>query len=257
MKKLWNSFKVAFAMFSKIPVPMADWTPDNMKYMFCFFPLIGAVIGALTLLAGYLLGLGQFHPVFSAAVLVMIPVLVTGGIHLDGLLDTSDAMSSWREREKRLEILKDSHAGAFAIIACCCYFAVYLGACSQITGNMRALGILGINYIVARCFSGLGVLTLPKASEKGTVAQFSRNSEEKPVRIVLAVLLVLMLVLMILIQPVYGIGSFAAAVLVFLNYRRFSMKYFGGTSGDLSGFFLCTCETASAVVLAVLCGLIR
>ena len=48
MKCLWNSFKIAFAMFSKIPVPQAEWTKENMKYMFCFFPFIGAVVGALS-----------------------------------------------------------------------------------------------------------------------------------------------------------------------------------------------------------------
>ena len=50
MKSLWNNFKVAFAMFSKIPMPRADWTKGNMKYMFCFFPFIGTVIGGLTML---------------------------------------------------------------------------------------------------------------------------------------------------------------------------------------------------------------
>ena len=49
MKSLWNNFKVAFAMFSKIPMPRADWTKENMKYMFCFFPFIGTVIGGLTI----------------------------------------------------------------------------------------------------------------------------------------------------------------------------------------------------------------
>ena len=49
MKSLWNNFKVAFAMFSKIPMPRADWTKENMKYMFCFFPFIGTVIGGLTM----------------------------------------------------------------------------------------------------------------------------------------------------------------------------------------------------------------
>ena len=53
MKSLWNNFKVAFAMFSKIPMPRADWTKENMKYMFCFFPFIGTGSGALTMLAAY------------------------------------------------------------------------------------------------------------------------------------------------------------------------------------------------------------
>ena len=61
----------------------------------------------------------QMEPFFLAVILTVIPVFVTGGIHVDGLLDTSDALSSWQERTRRLEILKDSHAGAFAIITAC------------------------------------------------------------------------------------------------------------------------------------------
>ena len=107
MKSLWNNFKVAFAMFSKIPMPRADWTKENMKYMFCFFPFIGTVIGGLTMLVAYLGLRFGYQPGFVTAVLVLVPVFVTGGIHVDGLLDTSDALSSWQERSRRLEILKD------------------------------------------------------------------------------------------------------------------------------------------------------
>ena len=52
MKSLWNSFKAAFAMFSKIPMPMVDWKKENIKYMMCFFPFVGTAIGILTWLAG-------------------------------------------------------------------------------------------------------------------------------------------------------------------------------------------------------------
>ena len=48
MKSLWNSFCIAFAMFSRIPVPRADWSGKNMRYMMCFFPWIGIPIGVLT-----------------------------------------------------------------------------------------------------------------------------------------------------------------------------------------------------------------
>ena len=102
MKSLWNNFKVAFAMFSKIPMPRADWTKENMKYMFCFFPFIGTVIGGLTMLVAYLGLRFGYQPGFVTAVLVLVPVFVTGGIHVDGLLDTSDALSSWQERSRRL-----------------------------------------------------------------------------------------------------------------------------------------------------------
>ena len=55
MKSLWNSFKAAFAMFSKIPMPMVDWKKENIKYMMCFFPFVGTAIGILTWLAGGIL----------------------------------------------------------------------------------------------------------------------------------------------------------------------------------------------------------
>ena len=238
-------------MFSRIPVPPADWTKENMQYMFCFFPVVGAVIGGLELLVCFLLkhfGPGAF---FSGMIMVMIPVLVTGGVHIDGLLDTSDAMSSWREKEKRLEILKDSHAGAFAIIACCANFLVLAASFSEIFYSCKAVCEMALVFVLSRTLSGTGVLTLPKANQKGTVAEFSRNAEEKTVLRTLYIYLAVLLVLMVLIHPVMGTVSYAAAVLIFLNYRRMALKFFGGTTGDLSGFFLCTCEVSCAFVLAL------
>ena len=95
-------------------------------------------------------------------VLVIVPVVITGGIHVDGLLDTSDALSSWRDREKRLEILKDSHAGAFAVITACVYFMAFYGGYSQISDNWQTcnLRLWHWDSCMSRCFSGIGVLSL-------------------------------------------------------------------------------------------------
>ena len=251
MKSLWNSFKIAFAMFSKIPVPQADWSKENMKYMFCFFPFIGAVIGAASLLvarAGWHFGFGNG---FLTMVLVMVPVVITGGIHVDGLLDTSDALSSWRDREKRLEILKDSHAGAFAVITACVYLMAFYGGYSQISDNWQAICIMALGFCMSRCFSGLGVLSLPKANASGTVAEFSRKAEDRPVRITLVIYLIFLFGGAVYIRPVWGVAVCATAVLVFMFYRYKAMKYFGGTTGDLSGYFLCLCEVWMVLVLAV------
>lgn len=254
MKSLWNNFKVAFAMFSKIPMPQADWTKENMNYMFCFFPFIGTVIGILTMCAAYLGIYFQFQPGFVTIILVLIPVFVTGGIHVDGLLDTSDALSSWQERKRRLEILKDSHAGAFAVITAAVYFLIWCGAYSQLygTGNLRAIAVLSLGFMVSRCLSGIGVLTFPKAKADGTVAEFSRNSSDVVSRNVLIIYLLVLFVAMVWICPVWGVCAFAGALLIFWYYHHMAMKYFGGTTGDLSGFFLCICEVGMAVILAVI-----
>ena len=94
MSRLWNSFKIAFAMYSKIPMPRAEWKEENMRYAMCFFPLIGIVIGAFVILWGHAAAWLKAGSLLRGAGYVLIPVLVTGGIHLDGLLDTADALSS-------------------------------------------------------------------------------------------------------------------------------------------------------------------
>ena len=132
MKTIWNNFKVAFAMYSKIPMPPADWEKENMKYALCFFPWVGLAVGAVSAVLFWLLQQIGAGSMLRAAVLTAVPVLVTGGIHLDGYLDTMDALSSWREKQRRLEILKDPHAGAFAIIMGCLYFVLYAGAAGEL-----------------------------------------------------------------------------------------------------------------------------
>ena len=140
MKSLWNSFKIAFSMFSKIPMPQAEWSKENMKYMFCFFPFIGTAIGAVIMAVACLADRTGINPVFVYVILTVIPVLITGGIHVDGLLDTADALSSWQERKRRLEILKDSNAGAFAVITACVYFLLWVGAWSEICFHGETIG---------------------------------------------------------------------------------------------------------------------
>ena len=238
-------------MFSKIPVPQAEWTEENMKYMLCFFPFIGTAIGIVFLVAEWICRYLGFGNSFTAMVLVLVPVILTGGIHIDGLLDTSDALSSWQERTRRLEILKDSHAGAFAIITACVYFILWLGAWDQLLGNYNGICIMSLGFMMSRCLSGIGVITFPKARTDGTVAEFSRNASEIAVRNVLITMFVILAALMIWVDPVLGVLAAVSALLVFWWYHYMALKYFGGTTGDLSGFFLCICEVVMALVLAL------
>ena len=128
MRSILNGLLIALSMYSKIPVPQAEWNERNMRYAFCFFPLVGALIGGIGYGLYYLFDFLAFPPLLVAACVTVLPVLVTGGIHLDGFCDTVDAVSSRQPRERKLEILKDSHAGAFAIIWCVVYFVAYFAA---------------------------------------------------------------------------------------------------------------------------------
>ncbi len=248
---LWNSFKIAFAMFSKIPVPQAEWTRENMKYMFCFLPFVGAVIGGLSLAVSYAWTRFQFRNGFAAAVLVVIPVAVSGGLHLDGLLDTADAMSSWREKDRRLEILKDSNAGAFAVITAAVYFLLLYGAYFQIGNNFYVMCVMAAGFVISRCLGGLCAICIPPAKADGTGAEFARKSGDRAVRNVLIVYLLAMLALMIWVDPVLAAAVSVTAAGVYAYHYHTVMKYFGGTTGDLNGCLICLCEAAFALVLAV------
>lgn len=246
MKKLYESFKIAFAMYSKIPMPASDWSKENMRYAMCFFPMIGAVIGVI--LCGFYwfserLLLGDL---LSSSIFVLLPVIITGGIHLDGFLDTSDALHSYQPVERKLEILKDPHTGAFAIISSCCYFVLALGVWSEVNGKL--LGILAVGFVLSRSLSGLSIVTFPMAKNSGLAATFSENASKKRVKITMYVYIILCLGGMVVQDLMIGLFCFISAIIVFFYYRHKAIKEFGGITGDLAGYFLQICELTIAFV---------
>lgn len=247
MKRMWNSLNIAFSMYSRIPAAQCDWNEETMKYVMCFFPWIGIVIGALSCGWYWISGNLGLNDPLRMIVWMLIPVLVSGGIHLDGLLDTADAMSSWRTRERRLEILKDSHAGAFAIIICAVHFMMLYGILDMVQEEM--LAVYGFTFVVSRSLSAFSVVTFPKASASGTVAGFSKNAETRRIQVTVICYVLLCGTAMILIQPVYGAAALVGAGLTFVWYYRMAMKNFGGINGDLAGCFLTVCEAAMPMAM--------
>ena len=248
--KCLESLIVAFSMYSKIPVPQIEWKKDNMRFALCYFPLVGAVTGLKvwlwSLISGYL-GVGT---VLSTAVFVLIPVAVSGGIHLDGLLDTADALSSWQTRERRLEILKDSHAGAFAIIVCCSYFLAAFAVWSE--ADAGSVQILTLGFVLSRALSGFGICTFPCAKNTGLAATFANAADRKKARVCLLLEAAACMAAMIWLDWRRGIAAAAAAVIVCALCRRMALKKFGGITGDIQGFFLQVCELAMAAVLVAM-----
>jgi len=246
---LFGSLVIAFSMYSRIPMPQLEWTRERMKYVICFFPLIGAVIGLLefaVFLGCNALGfrhLGQILP-------VVIPILVTGGIHMDGFLDVVDARSSNGDRKKKLEILKDPHTGAFAIIGCGVYLVLYLAVFLEMRPAM--IPVFCLSFVVTRALSGLSVVTFPMAKESGLAASFSGAAQKR------AVAVVMVLYLAAAGGGIWYLGGAASAavtliisLLIYWYYYTMAKLEFGGITGDLAGYFLQICELALVAGLAV------
>jgi cobalamin 5'-phosphate synthase/cobalamin synthase len=108
----------AFQFLTRLPVPVrVEYTETVFRRSAVFFPLVGFALGIVLSAAGwFLLRIVPAAP--AAAVLLCLWVALTGGLHLDGLMDTADGLLSHRSRERMLEIMKDSRVGAMGVMAC-------------------------------------------------------------------------------------------------------------------------------------------
>ncbi len=235
--KILNSFFSAFLMYSRIPMPRVEWKEENRSYALCFFPLVGAVIGALLLLWQNVCNRLEIDTLLYAVVAVLIPILVTGGIHMDGYMDVSDALACMGNREKRLEVMKDSRIGAFAAIRLVCYMLLEAGLFSVVT-DFVSMAVIALLFVLSRAYSGLSVVLFKNATGRGSLMSFSKAAHRR-----ITIFVELMVILgcyagMLLLNLTMGLCGIAAGLLVFLYYREISYKYFGGITGDLAGYFL-------------------
>jgi adenosylcobinamide-GDP ribazoletransferase len=247
-----RSFFISFSMYSKIPVPQFEWKDRDMKYVLCFFPWIGAVIGILTYFWGIICKDFQLGKLIFAAVGTAIPLLISGGFHVDGFMDTMDALHSYQSRERKLEILKDPHIGAFSVIQVVVYYLIFAGAYSEING-LKAMAAVGAGYFLSRTMSGIGVVSFRCAKKEGLLYLFSSKAHEKIVKISLSIQLIFCILFLLSLSVIMGIAVTAGAVLTFLYYRYRCYKEFGGITGDTAGYLVTLCEVVTVVTVSVCC----
>lgn len=253
MRRFLKRMILAFSMYSRIPMPQLAWQEDDMPYSLGFFPLVGAVIGGLICLLDLLPVMREIPVAVRIPVTILIPIAVTGGFHLDGFMDVEDALRSYASREKRLEIMKDPHIGAFAVIG---LVRILLLSGTAVTAvlleeeNTAQIVILAGIFVSARCLSGLSSLLFRKAKREGMLAA-ETGSAPRTVIAALCMFLVMSAALAVFMDPVRGTVCLAALFLSTILYRFRSYRLFGGVTGDTAGHFLVTAETMAACALAV------
>jgi len=243
------SFLIAFSTYSRIPVPQVPWSEENRKYVMCFFPLIGAVIGAALWLWLWLSARLEFGPFMKGAVGALIPLLVTGGIHMDGFMDTLDALASWQPKEKKLEILKDSRVGAFAAMGCCGYMLLMAALLAE--ARPADAPLLGMGFILSRALSAWALTALRGARPDGMLDGFARAARRRLVSASSGVYAAACLAVWALCGGWIALLCAAAAAAMTLCYRHMACEQFGGVTGDLAGWFSQAtelCLTAAVVI---------
>ena len=251
---VFRSFIIAVSMYSKIPMPQFAWKEKDMRYAICFFPVVGVITGLVQYLLNFCLEkefLTAWEYVIASAV---VPLLIIGGIHLDGFMDVSDALHSYAPAEKKLEIMKDPHIGAFAVISLLAPGLLWIGALMELSVHMTKgiAAAMPFIYVLSRIFSGMALVWFPAARKDGLLYTFASAAHKKTVRITLICTAVFCGCMLLWLSPAAGLLLLLFCLGFLAFYRVYAMRIFGGITGDTEGWFLCLEELFMLLLLAVL-----
>ncbi len=236
-----KSFCIALSTFSAIPVPQFEPDENSLARSLCFLPVVGLIIAVAEFLWLKLCWLTAFNLILRSAVAAALPLIITGGIHMDGFCDTVDAICSHQDTERSLEIMKDSRAGAFAVIFCGLYLLLNFGLASEASEVVLPFCTV---YVMSRAIAVLSIASYENAREEGMLAKFQKSDQQKLQRVTAWCWIVLCGFAMDFYDIWAGSGALLACVVTWHAYHRTAMRRFCGITGDTSGFFVQVLELA-------------
>ena len=221
-----RSFLTALQFLTRIHlVRQENLTAEDFGRSTRFFPLVGVVLGALYLLAALaclaFLGLPSYT---GKAILVLLPLLLTGGLHVDGFMDTVDGL-----RERMLEIMKDSRTGSFGVAAFAGLLLLNWSLLLDLPAPVLLIGIF-IMPIIGRMAMLFAVAHFPYARPSGMGQAFAAMADRRAVLIGLVTSL-------LFVAP-WGIAAITALLIGLLFaflFGRYAEKKLGGLTGDVYG----------------------
>ena len=231
--KFIRGFLIGLQFFTAVPITkQLPMDQEHLKRTIQAFPLLGLFQGGIySFLLYMLLEYTPFSHLAAAFILWLMTIILTGGIHLDGWMDASDAYFSYQDQEKRLQIMKDPRTGAFGVISIivllsCRFLFIY-----EITLNASMVSFMMMAAIpfLGKTVMGALLLSVKSAKQEGLGFMFQQAASLKVLWIYPFYLLVA-----VVFFPYTGI-LLAAAVCCFFFIRLKVVKWFGGMTGDVLG----------------------
>ncbi|MBR2048118.1 MAG: adenosylcobinamide-GDP ribazoletransferase [Oscillospiraceae bacterium] len=245
MKTYLHAFAMCQSMFCAIPAPQI-WDEKAKDKMLLFLPLVGLEIGAIWAGLAWLCRFLELPGLITGLILCAWPYLGTGFLHLDGFMDVTDAVKSWRDLERRRAILKDSHVGSFAVIGIVLLILAQFACFASVPahGDFR---ILLFVPAVSRCCSSLAVTGLKPMS----TSQYADRNLPRSHLAVLGLMLCGLLAGGFLLCGNYGFVCVGCVVGYGFALRR-GYCSLEGMNGDISGYALTIGELCAGAVYALL-----
>lgn len=234
-----RTLRIAFGLMTTLPIRFpADWSTGDSGRASVWYPFVGLVIGAITWLAWQGVR-SAFPPLIAGVITLTLWVVLTGGLHLDGLADCCDGLFVSATAERRLEIMKDPHIGAFGVIGLVLLLLVKAATLVSLT-TVSSLSILLATSFSRWCILLAGLMTLARPSGMGAdfAAGFRRSF------LVWGASLPLAIAALLGVRGIFSAlaGLSAAALVLWLAKSRI-----GGVTGDVFGMVVEVVETVVLV----------
>ncbi len=239
-------FWIALQFLSSLPIRLPGMPePRELGRSLLFYPLVGLLFGAILWAMNWLL-LGT-PTLLHAALLLSVWVLLSGGLHLDGLADSADAwLGGFGDRERTLTIMKDPRSGPIAVVTLVLVLLLKFSALLALIEQPYSLALIIVPLIGRSALLGL-FLTTPYVRAGGLGQALADHLPRSAGKQVLAV----SALACVLIAGVSGVLALVLAVLGFVWLRQVMLRRLGGTTGDTAGAMLELLEVAVLVGLAL------
>lgn len=244
--KVINGLILAIQFLTRLPINKeVDFNESNLSKSTFFFPLTGVIIGSIGGLTYYLFSyinkdIGTFFAVVSM-------IAVNGGLHLDGLSDTFDGLFSNRDKERVLEIMKDSRVGAFGVIAIVLDILLKYVLISNLEKNIALT--LALSYGNSRLMISY-IMSTKNVSRKGGLGDMFHRSNPKKYALFGGLCYSL---ITILLNPIY-IFPLIVTFIWGEIMTNITNKKIDGFTGDVYG---ATIETGEIVSLITFMGVMK
>ncbi len=235
---------VAFQFLTRLPTPALDhYQPSDSGHAFALFPLVGLCLGAL--LTAFAWTVSMLLPSMVVAALVLILwVLLTGGLHLDGLGDSADGWLAGGDKERTLRIMKDPRSGSAAVVMIGCLLVLKFAALSELIAQQRWWWLC-LTPMLARAMGILLYLLTPYANPTGLAGDFLQHSSGPLLGLSIAVTGMLLLITLPLPATLW---LALVTGCIWLGLRQLMLRRLGGTTGDTSGALIEIVEAGTLVV---------
>jgi len=248
--RIIRGFIMSLGMFSIMPVPKSSWDDKYSSLVIPALPVVGLLIGLLWYGISFALSISHIPLMIKSAVILCIPFVLSGFIHLDGYMDTADAVFSRRSEDEKKRILKDPRTGAFAVITLVGLMLFQFCAVHTIIDMQKELLTFAFIPVVSRCVAGIAALRLKPVFEAGYAYSF-RTGAKNGYTIFICVLMILCctvawLTLGITASPLFA-GVAAGIITACYLYKQFH-----GISGDLSGCTITVSEFAALLCMVLI-----